>query len=125
MSTAAVFLDTEKAFDTTWHLSLLYKLCTLQFSINLIKLIGSFLSQKEFRVSVEGKISTPWDIQAGVPQDSVLSHTLYSLYKMIRPKQVSLLMTPVYMRQTAKRVMFSESCSEVSVLLRCGVTAGT
>jgi hypothetical protein len=25
-------------------------------------------------------------------------------------------MTPAYMRQTAKRVMFSESCSEVSVL---------
>jgi hypothetical protein len=34
-------------------------------------------------------------------------------------------MTPVYMRQTAKRVMFSESCSEVSVLLRRGVSAGT
>jgi hypothetical protein len=26
MSTAAVFLDIEKAFDTTWHLGLLYKL---------------------------------------------------------------------------------------------------
>jgi hypothetical protein len=29
-------------------------------------------------------------------------------------------MKPAYMRQTAKRVMFSESCSEVSVLLRRG-----
>jgi hypothetical protein len=26
MSTAAVFLDIEKAFDTTWHTGLLYKL---------------------------------------------------------------------------------------------------
>jgi hypothetical protein len=25
MSTAAVFLDTEEAFDTTWHLGFLYK----------------------------------------------------------------------------------------------------
>jgi hypothetical protein len=36
MSTPAVFLDTEKAFDKTWHLGLLYKLYTLQFSIGLI-----------------------------------------------------------------------------------------
>jgi hypothetical protein len=38
MSMAAVFLDVEKAFDTTWHLGLLYELSTLQFSISLIKL---------------------------------------------------------------------------------------
>jgi hypothetical protein len=32
MSTAAVFLDIEKAFDTTWHPGLLYKLSNLKFS---------------------------------------------------------------------------------------------
>jgi hypothetical protein len=32
-------------------------------------------------------------------------------------------MTPIYMWQTAKKVMLSESCSEVSVLLRRGVWA--
>jgi hypothetical protein len=31
-------------------------------------------------VSVEGEMSTPRDIQAGVPQGSVMSPTLYSLY---------------------------------------------
>jgi hypothetical protein len=46
MSTAAVFLDTEKIFDTIWHLDLLYKLCTLQYLISLSKLFGTFLSQK-------------------------------------------------------------------------------
>jgi hypothetical protein len=45
MSTAAVFLDIEKAFDTTWHPGLLYKLAKLKFSNNLIKLISSFLSE--------------------------------------------------------------------------------
>jgi hypothetical protein len=50
MSTAAVFLDIEKAFDTTWHSGLLYKLPKLEFSTSLIKLIGSFLSQRKFRV---------------------------------------------------------------------------
>jgi hypothetical protein len=80
MSTAAVFLDIEKAFDTTWHLGLLYKLSELKFSIILIKHIHSFLSQRKFRVSVKGEIPVPRDIQAGVPQGSILSPTLYSLY---------------------------------------------
>jgi hypothetical protein len=73
MSTAAVFLDIEKAFDTTWQLSLLYKLSKLEISANVIKLLGSFLSERKFRVSEEGEISTPKEMQAGVPQGSVLS----------------------------------------------------
>jgi hypothetical protein len=60
-STAEVFLDTEKGFDTTWHLDLLHKLSELNFSIGLIKLINSFLSQKKFRVLVEDEISMPSD----------------------------------------------------------------
>jgi hypothetical protein len=79
MSTAAVFLDIEKAFDTTWHHGLLYKLSKLEFSTNVIKLLGSFLSQRKFRVSVEGEMSTPREMQAGVPQGSVLSPTLFNL----------------------------------------------
>jgi hypothetical protein len=39
-------LDIEKAFDTTWHTGLLYKLGKMEFSVNLIKLISSFLSQR-------------------------------------------------------------------------------
>jgi hypothetical protein len=80
MSTAAVFLAIEKAFDKTWHLGRLYKLPILKFSTSLIKLTNSLLSQREFRVSVEGELDTPRDIQAGVPQGSVLSPTLYYLY---------------------------------------------
>jgi retron-type reverse transcriptase len=80
MSTAAVFFDIEKAFDTAWHSGLLYKLSKLNFSTWIIKLISSFLLQQKFRVSVEGEISTPRCMQAGVPQGSVLSRTLYNLY---------------------------------------------
>jgi hypothetical protein len=80
MFTAAVFLDIEKAFDTTWHSGLLYKLSKLEFSTCLIKLIGSFLSQRKFRVSVEGEMSTPRIMQARVPQGSVLSPTLFNMY---------------------------------------------
>jgi hypothetical protein len=80
ISTAAVFLDIEKAFDTTWQPGLLYKLSKLKFSTSLIKIISSFLSQRNFRVSVEGEMSTPKYMQTEVPQGSVLSLTLYNLY---------------------------------------------
>jgi hypothetical protein len=80
MSTAAVFLDIEKAFDKTWQPGLLYKLSKLEFFTSLIKLISSFLSQRKFRVSVEGEMFTPREMQAEVPQGSVLCPTLYNLY---------------------------------------------
>jgi hypothetical protein len=57
---------------------LLYKLYKLKFSTNLIKLISSFLSQWKFSF-VEGEMSVPREIQAGVPQGYVLSPTLYSM----------------------------------------------
>jgi hypothetical protein len=83
MSTAAVFLNIEKAIDKTWHLGLVYKLSESRFSISLFKLISSFfISQRKFRVSAEGEISTPRDIQAGVPQDSAPPHNLqHCIYK--------------------------------------------
>jgi hypothetical protein len=80
MSTATEFLDIEEAFDTTWHSGLLHKLSKLEFSTNLKKLLGSYLSHREFRVSVEGEMSTPRVMQAGVPQGSVLSPTLFNMY---------------------------------------------
>jgi hypothetical protein len=45
-----------------------------------MKLTSTFVSNRKFRVTVEGKLSTQWDIEAGVPQVSVLSLTLYSVY---------------------------------------------
>jgi hypothetical protein len=76
----AEVLDFENAFIMTWHLGLLYKVPELKFSTSLINLIGSFLSERKFRVSVEREMFTPRDIKEVEPQGSVLSHTLYSLY---------------------------------------------
>ncbi|PNF35683.1 hypothetical protein B7P43_G17443 [Cryptotermes secundus] len=129
MSTAAVFLDIEKAFDTTWHSGLLFKLSKLEFPNSLTKLIGSFLSKRKFRVSVEGEMSTPREMQAGVPQGSVLSPTLFNMYILMPLKLTvfiwpSLRTTPVYMRQIAKRVLLLENSSAVSAQWRPGVSAG-
>jgi hypothetical protein len=76
LSNTTLYLDIGKIFDTTCHLGLLYKLSELKFLISLITHISSFLSQRKFRVSVEGEMSVPRDIQAGVPQDFFLSPTL-------------------------------------------------
>jgi hypothetical protein len=59
MSTAALFLDIEKAFDTIWHTALIHKLSKLEFSTSLIKLISSFLSHRKLSVSMEGEMSMP------------------------------------------------------------------
>jgi hypothetical protein len=45
-----------------------------------MKLTSTFLSRRKFRVSVEGEMSTPRDIQEGVPQSPVLSPILHSNY---------------------------------------------
>jgi hypothetical protein len=50
MSTTGIFLGIEKAYEKTWHFGLLYALSELKFSISLIKLISSFLSQRNFRL---------------------------------------------------------------------------
>jgi hypothetical protein len=80
MSMATVFLDIEKAFDTIWHTGLLHKLFKFEFSTSLVNFISSFLSQRKLRVSVKGEMSTSREMQAGVPQGSALSLTLYSMY---------------------------------------------
>jgi retron-type reverse transcriptase len=113
---APVFLDIEKAFDTTWHSGLLYKLSNLEFSKSLIKLIGSFLSQRKFSVSVEGEMSTRREMQAGVPQGSVLSPTLFNLYINDDPQThgvhlAFLQTTPVCMRHIARRVYCQKSAA--------------
>jgi hypothetical protein len=80
MSTAAVFLDIEKAFDTMWHPGLLYKLSKLNFTARIIKLISSFLLHRKFSVSVEGEMSTPRCMQAGVSRFHPVPNSIQSVY---------------------------------------------
>jgi hypothetical protein len=72
MSTAAVFLEIQKAFDTTIHSGLLHKLSELEYSTCLIMLSSSFLTNGKLEVLVQDEFSTPRETTAGVPQGSVL-----------------------------------------------------
>jgi hypothetical protein len=75
----AKFLHIEETFDTTWHSGLLHKLLKQEFSTSSIKIIVSFLTDRKFKVLVEGEFSTPRKIAVGVPQGSTLASicTLY------------------------------------------------
>jgi hypothetical protein len=71
MSTAVVFLDIEEAFDTTWHSGLLYTFSEVKFSTS--HLTNCFFSDNKFKILVECEFSTPREIAAGFPQESVLA----------------------------------------------------
>ena len=79
-STGILFLDIEKAFDSIWHQGLIFKLHKMNIPTYLTKLIKNFLNDRKFVVDVDGSQSTLRNIPAGVPQGSILSPLLYSLY---------------------------------------------
>lgn len=52
----------------------------------LLKLVRSFLQDRSFSVSINGVKSAPRTLLAGVPQDAVLSPTLFNVYFHDLPK---------------------------------------
>lgn len=79
-STGLILLDIEKAFDTVWHHGLIYKLLMGNLPKYLIRLIMDFIENRTFMVSVNNELSSPKTITTGLPQGSVLSPLLYSIY---------------------------------------------
>ncbi|GFX09265.1 probable RNA-directed DNA polymerase from transposon X-element [Trichonephila clavipes] len=79
-ATGILFLDIAKAFDKIWHDGLLIKLIRLDFPPPLNKSIHSFLSDRSFRVRVDKTLSSPRPIRSGLPQGSLSSPLLFTLY---------------------------------------------
>ncbi|GFW50361.1 probable RNA-directed DNA polymerase from transposon X-element [Trichonephila clavipes] len=79
-ATGILFLDIAKAFDKIWHDGLLIKLIRLDFPAPLIKSIHSFLTHRSFRVRVDRILSSPRPIRSGLPQGSLSSPLLFTLY---------------------------------------------
>ncbi|GFX32990.1 RNA-directed DNA polymerase from mobile element jockey [Trichonephila clavipes] len=85
-ATGILFLDIAKAFDKIWHDGLLIKLIRLDFPPPLIKSIHSFLSDRSFRVRVDKTLSSPRPIRSGLPQGSLSSPLLFTLYVNDMPR---------------------------------------
>ena len=80
LETTAVFLDISKAFDKVWHEGLLFKLKLNGISGNLLNVITDFLYQRKQRVILNGQHSSWNNVQARVPQGSILSPLFFLVY---------------------------------------------
>ena len=77
--TGMALLDLEKAYDTIWIISLLYKLIVLKVPEYLLFVLRSYLEGRIYTVHINDARSTPISPPAGLPQGAVLS-TLFTLY---------------------------------------------
>lgn len=75
-----ISLDIAKAFDAVWHKCLLSKMTSFGFDISLVQWTESFLSNRSIRVVMDGISSDRYGLQAGVPQGSCLSPTLFLIF---------------------------------------------
>jgi hypothetical protein len=73
-------LDISKAFDKVWHRGLIYKLELLDVEDPLLKWLKSYLFGRKQRVIIDGQSSDWNEIEAGVPQGSVLGSLLFLIY---------------------------------------------
>jgi hypothetical protein len=98
-----------------------------------IKIISSFLSNRKIRVMVQDEtFMPPREIQAELPQGSVLAHTFHSFYindapppqKPQRSTKLSLLMTHGSMSQIVKKALISGSNKAASLRWCHDVSAG-
>lgn len=79
-STGMILLDIEKAFDSVWHDGLIFKLTKMKLPTYLIRMINSFIRNRQFAVHVNDRESRKVDIPAGLAQGTCISPILYALF---------------------------------------------
>ena len=75
-----VFLDISKAFEKVWHNGLIYKLKQNGVAGDLLDTLTNFLKERKQKVVLNGQYSTWTNVEAGVPQGSILGLLLFLIY---------------------------------------------
>ena len=75
-----VIMDLSKAFDTINHELLIAKLHAYGFSVDALKIVQSYLSDRWIRTKVDGSYSTWKQILNGMPQGSVNGPKWFNIY---------------------------------------------
>ena len=75
-----VLRDVAKAFDKVWHNGLKYKLLQLGLPETLEKTLCNFLDNRTAKIQIGKDHGNTINLLSGVPQGSVLSPTLYTLF---------------------------------------------
>lgn len=96
---SAAFIDIKQAFDKVWHKGLLYKLKTL-LPNSFFMLLRSYLKHRKFQVKFGEDCSKLYNINASVPQGSVLGPVLFSIYTADLPQSQDVV-TATYADDTA------------------------
>ena len=76
-----LFLDISIAFDKVWHNGLIYKLKQNGVAGDLLDTLTNFLKERKQRVVLNGQYSVKANVEAGVPQGSILGLLLFLIYK--------------------------------------------
>lgn len=75
-----VLRDVAKAFDKVWHNGLKYKIVRMGLPHILAKILWHFLDKRTAKINFGSEYSNVINLLSGVPQGSVLSPTLYTLF---------------------------------------------
>ncbi len=75
-----IYLDISKAFDKVWHQGLIYKLKKAGIRGRLLLWLTDYLTNRQQRVIIGGSNSEWANIEAGVPQGSILGPLLFLIF---------------------------------------------